>query len=78
VPVTAPRAPPTCSGTDQSKTFVRLLLSVTCLGGTLLIQWMRWSCHWKRPVRSTTCHSGATPGFAVDGTLTAPKRSSLR
>ena len=37
---------PTCIGTFQSKTFVRLLLSVTCLGVMVLIQWMRWSCHW--------------------------------
>jgi hypothetical protein len=77
-PVTGARVRPTWSGTFQSKTFVRRLLSVTCFGGTLLIQWMRWWCHWKLPVRSTTCQSGVAPAFAVGGTLACPKRSSLR
>jgi hypothetical protein len=58
VPVTDVFCAPTCIGTRQSKTFVRLLVSVTCFGATLLIQWMRWSCHWKLLVRSTTFQSG--------------------
>ena len=41
-------------GTRQSKTFVRLSLSVTCGGiAPFDIQWMRWSCHSKRPVLPT-------------------------
>jgi hypothetical protein len=69
---------PTCTGTRQSNTFVRLFLSVTCFGGTLLIQWMRWSCHWKLPVRSTTFQSGVAPGFAFGGTVPVLVRSALR
>ncbi len=78
VPFTAPFVPPTWSGTFQSKTFVRFVLSVTCFGVIVLIQWMRWSCHWKLPARSTTCQSGVAPGFAFAGTVPVLVRSLLR
>ena len=78
VPVTFVFVAPTCIGTFQSKTFVRLLLSVTCFGVMLLIQWMRWSCHWKLPVRSTIFQSGVAPGFAFGGTVPVLVRSLLR
>ncbi len=59
-PVTDVGAPATASGTFQSKILVRFDLSLSCGGSAaLLIQWMRWSCHAKRPVLSSVFHSGA-------------------
>ena len=72
-PVSAARWSRALIGTRQSNTFVRLSSSLTC-GGTVFsdIQWMRWSCHSKRPVRLTVCHCGAAFGSALAGTGVPP------
>ena len=77
-PATSPRVPPMTSGIDQSKTFVRTSGSLTCGGHVLAIQCMRWSCHSKRPVRSTVFHFGVDLPVMPFGTCTSAKRSSLR
>ena len=77
-PAIAPRSPPTSIGTDQSNTFVRTDSSFTCGGVPCAIQWKRWSCHSKRPVRLSSFHCGAPAPSTPAGISTSPKRSSLR
>ncbi len=67
-PAIAAGRPSTRSGTDQSKTFVRTSGSVTCGGSLRAIQWIRWSCHSKRPERSTTFQRGGAFGSTPSGT----------
>ena len=53
------------SGTFQSKTFVRLPLSVTCLGVTCSSSGCGGRATGSAPVRSTTFQLGVAPGFGV-------------
>ena len=78
VPAITPGRPSTSSGTFQSNTLLRTLLSSTCSGSSSDIQCMRWSCHSKRPVFETSSQRGSPFESALSGASTFPSRSSLR
>ncbi len=44
-----PRSGRPAAGSTSRRSSSGPLAPSACLGGTLLIQWMRWSCHSKRP-----------------------------